>query len=54
MNDQDRLEQVADLLTLWKTQLPEYYEEPINQAVVQRFQNCIDELESVLVGKPLP
>jgi hypothetical protein len=51
---EDKYEQICNLLALWKARLPEYYEEPINQAAVQRFQLCIEELEAILAGKPLP
>lgn len=57
---ESRLEQVANLLALWKIQLGELREvlkrehAPIFDASYNRFKRCIDELEAVLTGKPLP
>ena len=61
---EDRLEQVANLLALWKARLPDY-EHPLKYAkdldpyvaqrnIYDRFKLCIDELEEILIGKPLP
>jgi len=63
MTNQEKLEQVANLLALWKARLPEY-EKPTRykdvdpytaqEMVYIRFKDCIDELEAILTGKPLP
>jgi len=61
---EDTLEQVANLLAFWKVRLPEYEHPPryakdvdpyiAQEKVYVRFKACIDELESVLTGEPLP
>lgn len=58
MTPEEIVEQAANLLALWKEHLPKYkkYNEgwPGKEAVIHRFKLCIDELESVLTGKPFP
>ncbi|KKL28842.1 hypothetical protein LCGC14_2371070 [marine sediment metagenome] len=50
---ENRLEQVANLLTSWKTQIPKFAEDPYleTRLVARRLELCINELESVLAGR---
>lgn len=57
MNPEEKLEQVANLLALWKECLPGYKEGPYwpgKQLAVGRLELCISQLEAVLTDKPLP
>ena len=47
----DKLEQLANLLGLWKSQLPGY---ELNSLIYLRLKLCIGQLESILTGKPMP
>lgn len=55
-----RLEQVANLHASWEARLEQLRitlkqeHAPIFDASYNRFKLCIDELEAVLTGKPLP
>jgi len=47
----DRFEQLANLLGLWRRRLPGY---ELNSPIYLRLKLCIDQLESILTGKPMP